>query len=134
MSDSASYPSASFSDAETADVRRFCGYPVYGVGTAGFVGDRFFAAWGQLEYKMVNLRPEEFQVARMYLANLYPLETAILGAAATLNVDQAGPFKRNAAELRERRCLFDDWRRRLCGFLGVPPGPALGDGGLRLVV
>lgn len=134
MSDSTSYLAASFTDAEKADVRRFCGYPVYGVGTAGFVGDRFFAAWGQLEYKLVNLRPEEFQVARMYLANLYPLETAILGASTTLNVDQAGPFKRNAAEMRERNALFDGWRRRLCGFLGVPPGPSLGDGGLRLVV
>lgn len=134
MSDSTSYSSSSFTDAEKADVRRFCGYPVYGVGTAGFVGDRFFAAWGQLEYKMVNLRPEEFQVARLYLSQLYPLETAITTASATLNVDQAGPFKRNAAEMRERRALFDGWRRRLCGFLGVPSGPDLGDGGLRLVV
>ena len=22
--------------------------------------------------------------------------------------------------------LFNDWRRRLCGFLGIPPGPELG--------
>lgn len=134
MCDSTSYTSASFTDAEKADVRRFCGYPVYGVGTAGFVGDRFFAAWGQLEYKLVNLRPEEFQVARMYLSNLYPLETALTTISSTLNVDLAGPFKRNAAEQTERWRLFDAWRRRLCGFLGVPPGPALGDGSVRLVV
>ncbi len=134
MSDSTSYSLASFTDAEKADVRRFCGYPVYGVGTAGSIGDRFFAAWGQLEYKLVNLRPEEFQVARMYLANLYPLEVALTTVSATLNVDQAGPFKRNAAEVTERWRLFDSWRRRLCGFLGVPTGPSLGDGGLRLVV
>lgn len=134
MSGSIGLSSASFTDAERADVRRFCGYPAYGVGTAGFVGDRFFAAWGQLEYKMVNLRPEEFQVARLYLSQLYPLETAITTASATLNVDQAGPFKRNAAEMRERNAQFDGWRRRLCAFLGVPPGPTLGDGGLRLVI
>jgi hypothetical protein len=30
--------------------------------------------------------------------------------------------------------LFDGWRRRLCGFLGVPPGPALAAAGISLVV
>ena len=35
---------------------------------------------------------------------------------------------------RDRARLFDDWRRRLCGFLGVPPGPALADAGITLVV
>ena len=34
----------------------------------------------------------------------------------------------------DRTALFDDWRRRLCGFLGVPPGPSLGNGGVFLVV
>jgi hypothetical protein len=43
-------------------------------------------------------------------------------------------WKRNPREVRERTALFDDWRRRLCGFLGVPPGPALRDAGVRLVV
>ena len=37
-------------------------------------------------------------------------------------------------ELRDRTRLFDDWRRRLCGFFGVPPGPALTDSGIALVV
>jgi hypothetical protein len=36
--------------------------------------------------------------------------------------------------MRERSNLFDDWRRRLCAFLGLPPGPGLGDGGIALVV
>ena len=30
--------------------------------------------------------------------------------------------------------LFDDMRRRLCGFFGIPPGAALGDAGMTLVV
>jgi hypothetical protein len=51
-----------------------------------------------------------------------------------LDTDEAAVWKRNPRELRDRRLLFDDWRRRLCGFLGVRPGPALGEGGLRLVV
>jgi hypothetical protein len=40
----------------------------------------------------------------------------------------------NRDEVRDRLRLFDDWRRRLCGFMGVPPGPALGTGGVALVV
>ena len=134
MSGSTGYSSASFTDAETADMRRFCGYPVYGVGTAGFVGDRFFAAWGQLEYKMVNLRPEEFQVARMYLAAALPAGDGDHHGVGDAECRSGGAVQAQRAEMRERRALFDGWRRRLCGFLGVPPGPALGDGGLRLVV
>lgn len=31
-----------FTDAEKADVRRFCGYPTYGSGARGFQSWRFF--------------------------------------------------------------------------------------------
>ena len=72
------------------------------------------------------LAPEQVAVVRtVYLANLYPLETAIVAASATLNVDMSGPFKRNAAELREREGLFRSWRIRLCQFLGIDTGDFL---------
>lgn len=123
-----------FTDAEKTDVRRFCGYPAYGAGAAGFQGWRFFQAYGLLEYRLNNLAPAEEQVVRGYLSNLYPLENAIPHAAGNLDTDQAAVWTRNAAEVHDRQNLFDDWRRRLCGFLGVPPGPALVDGGITLVV
>lgn len=119
---------------ELTDIRRFCGYPVYGVGASGFQGWRFFQAYGLLEYRMQNLAPQEETVVRTYLAQLYALESDLPGAAATLDTAQAAVWTRNPRELRDRTRLFDDWRRRLCGFMGVPPGPALSDGGIELVV
>ena len=123
-----------FTDAEKTDIRRFCGYPAYGMGAAGFQGWRFFQAYGLLEYRLNNLAPAEEQVVRGYLGNLHPLENAIPQAAGNLDTDQAAVWTRNAEEVRDRQGLFDDWRRRLCGFLGLPPGPALGDRGITLLV
>jgi hypothetical protein len=36
--------------------------------------------------------------------------------------------------LTDRIRLFDEWRRRLCGFLGVAAGPALSSGTAALIV
>ncbi len=52
----------------------------------------------------------------------------------TLGTAEAAVWTRNPYEVRERAGLFDDWRRRLCAFMGVPNGPGLGDGSLKLVV
>lgn len=123
-----------FNEAERTDVRRFCGYPAFGAGVAGFQNWRFYQAYGLLEYRLNYLTGSEEAVVRRYLAQLGQLETAIPDASSGLDTGTAGPFVRNPEELRERGRLFDDWRRRLCGFLGVPAGPDLGDGGLRLVV
>ena len=83
---------------------------------------------------MSHLTGSEETVVRQYLTTLGQLELAIPAAATTLDTDRAAVWTRNANELRERTALFDDWRRRLCAFLGLPPGPGLGDGGLALVV
>ena len=134
MSGSIGLSTATFTDAEKADVRRFCGYPAYGTGASGFNGWRFYQAFGLLEYRMNNFAPAEYQVVRQYLGQLYALETAIPGAGATLQVGQAAVFTRNPREVRDRRDLMDDWRRRLCGFMGVPSGPAMSDGGMAIVI
>ncbi len=127
-----------FTDAERTSIRRFCGYPAYGVGAAGFQGWRFFQAYGTLEYRMSNLSDAEIAVVRTYLATLASLEAAIPQAGGNLDTDQAAIWSRNKDEIRDRFALFDDWRRRLCGFLGVPPGPDLaggsGAGSLTVVV
>lgn len=123
-----------FLDSEKTDIRRFCGYPAYGAGPAGFQSWRFFQAYGLLEYRLNNLAPAEETVVRNYLGTLYPLESAIPQAGGNLDTEQAAVWTRNAEEVRDRQALLDDWRRRLCGFLGVPPGPALATGGMALVV
>jgi hypothetical protein len=125
---------ASFTDAQKTDIRRFCGYPAYGAGPAGFQGWRFFQAYGLLEFRMNNLSNSELLVATNYLTTLNTLEGAVPDAGSRLDTSEAAVWTRNPYEVRERAALLDDWRRRLCAFLGVPPGPGLGDGSLALVV
>jgi len=126
----------SFTDQEKADIRRFCGYPVFGGQPVQAFGWRFNTQYGALEFKLNNLQAvEEGVIRNTYLTNLATLETAIVGTSANLDTDQAAVWTHNKSEQRDREALFDSWRRRLCGFLGVEPGPALGSGGgIRLVV
>jgi hypothetical protein len=124
----------SFSDAEKTDIRRFCGYPAYGAGASGFQGWRFFQAYGLLEYRMNNLSVVEQSVCRTYLGTLRGLEVAVPQAGQNLDTDQAAVWTRNQGEVRDRFALLDEWRRRLCSFLGLPPGPSLVDPGITLVV
>jgi len=71
---------------------------------------------------------------RKYLVTLLSLESAIPRSSENLDTDQAAIWTRNREELRDRAKLFDGWRRRLCGFFGVPIGPAVIDTGISLVV
>ena len=123
-----------FTDAQKADIRRFCGYPAYGAGAAGFNSWRFFQAYGTLEYRLNNLAPAEIAVTLQYLSTLATLEAAIPPTSANLDTESAAAWTHNENETRDRTVLFDSWRRRLCGFLGIPPGPALADAGVTLVV
>ena len=127
---------APFTDAEKTDVRRFCGYPAYGAGASGFQGWRFFQAYGLMEYRLNNLSDAEIAVVRNYLATLATLESGVTDAATRLDTEQAAVWTRNPDEVADRELLFDSWRRRLCGFLGLPPGPALAstDNVLQMIV
>ena len=87
-----------------------------------------------LEFRLNNLSVAEAAVVQNYLATLATLETAVTDAGSRLDTSEAAVWTRNPYEVRERAGLFDDWRRRLCVFLGLPPGPGLGDGSLALVV
>ena len=122
---------------QTADVRRFAGYPALGTDTPAD-DSRDFAygwvspgVWQTLFHRLENLTPEnETTLTTIYLTNLYTLETAIVGAAANLDTAAAAVWTRNPTEVADRMKLFDDWRRRMCAFLGIAPGPSLGRGGL----
>ncbi len=123
-----------FADSEKADIRRYCGYPAYGAAATGFSSWRFFQVYGLLEFRMDNLASSEEAIVRRYLGTLNVLEGAVPRAGDNLDTSEAAVWTHNRDEVRDRTKLFDDWRRRLCGFFGIPPGPALTDSGIGLVV
>ncbi|MBB3175390.1 hypothetical protein FHR90_003245 [Endobacter medicaginis] len=122
------------SDSERVDCRRFCGYELYGNGAGANAGYRYFTAYGTLEYRLTNASDAELTVIRTYLSTLQQLETAIITAAANLDTASAAVWVRNPNEVADRQRLFAYQRRQLCGFLGIPPGAGLGDGGSRIVM
>jgi hypothetical protein len=121
-------------DAEKVDIRRFCGYPAYGAAPTGMQSWRYFQVYGLLEFRLTNLSPSEIAITRRYLGNLTMLELAVPAAADNLDTEQASMWTRNKDELADRIRLLDEWRRRLCGFLGIPKGPALSSGTACLIV
>lgn len=125
-----------FTDAEKTDIRRFCGFPMYGDSPSGLLAYRFLLPMygAPLEYKMQHMLPDEETVVRdVYLTTLRSLETAVPAASENLDTDQAAVWHHNKSEVRDRAALFDEWRRRLCAFLGQSPGPFLAAAG-RMVV
>lgn len=115
-----------FTDAERTDIRRYCGYPAYGNGTDGYQGWRFNQVYGAMEFRLQHLSGAEEAVVRRHLAELQVLERAVPASGEGLDTAGAAVWTRNAGEVAERLRLLDSWRRRLAGFLGLPPGPALG--------
>jgi hypothetical protein len=121
-------------DAEKVDVRRYCGYPAYGAAPEGMQSWRFFQVYGVLEYRIANLSDIEVGIVRQYIAALSTLELAIPASAANLDTDEASVWTRNKMEVGDRLEIFDEWRRRLCGFIGIPVGPSLSASNLTLIV
>lgn len=119
-------------DQQVADVRRFAGYPMLGVDIPaddsrdfayGFVSP---GVWQTLFHRLNNILPaDESTLVTIYLTNLYTLEGAVPAAGANLDTDVAAVWTHNKDEVQDRARLFDDWRRRMCAFLGIAPGPAL---------
>jgi hypothetical protein len=121
-------------DADRVDTRRFCGYPAFGAEPGGFTGWRFFQAYGLLEFRMNNLTASEVAVVQNYLTTLRQLESGVPVSATNLDTERAAVWTHNPNEVKDRTMLFDDWRRRLCNFLGVPFGPGFSTGTIRVVV
>lgn len=113
------------SDADKTDARRFCGYPAIGNSADGNAGWRYFQVYGELEYRLANLSASEEAVLGRYLSTLRALEQAVVDASNNLDTAQAAVWSRSPTEVGDRTSLLDDWRRRLCAFLGLPPGQAL---------
>ena len=123
-------------NAQKVDIRRYCGFPAYGGQPVQAFGHRFYQWFGTLEFRMNNLQVEEETVVGTMLTTLGTLETAIPGAGANLDTDQAAVWTHNKDEVKDRAALFDLWRKKLCDFFGVPPGPNFGGSGsaIKLVV
>lgn len=125
---------------QTADVRRYAGYPALGTDTPADDSRDFAYGWVSpgilqtLYHRLLNLTPEnETTLINIYLTNLYALESAVPAAGANLDTDAAAVWTHNKTEVADRLRLLDTWRRRMCGFLGIAPGPDLGSGGVRVV-
>ena len=86
---------------------------------------RFFQVYGLVEFRINNLSHIETGLVRRYLTTLSTLEASIPDAASHLDTDEASVWTRNKTEVSDRLFLFDEWRRRLCGFIGIPAGPYL---------
>lgn len=121
-------------DAEKTDIRRFCGFPLFGGQPVQAFGHRFYQHYGTLEFRMNNMQETEETVVRTFLTNLRLLEADIPASRCGLDTEQAAVFKRNTNEVRDRTRLYNYERRQLCAFFGIPPGPGLGDGSITLVV
>lgn len=113
------------SDAEKTDVRRHCGYPVWGSAQIQLLSWPVYQSRGTLESRMNALTVTEEAVLRRYLGTLAMLEAAVPKASDNLDTDQAATWTRNRSEQDDRLRLLDTWRRRLCQFLGVSSGPGL---------
>ena len=127
-------PSAPLTDAEKTDCRRHAGYGAYGPGPGDGTFNRFTTTYETLEYRIANLSDAELAVTRTYLSALNTLEIAIPGASSNLDTARAAVWYHNEEEVEDRSGLFDNWRRRFCGFLGIPPGDALFGSAIRFVI
>jgi hypothetical protein len=126
-----------FSDQQLADIRRFCGYPARGDGNVVFPLPWIMRQYLALEYRLQHLsQTDGATLVSQYLAPLYAIETSLGTVYQNLDTDQAAVWKHNAREQRDKVEAFTYWRRRLCAYLQVPPGPELssGDGSMRMVV
>ena len=127
-----------FTDQEKTDIRRYCGFPLFGGQPVQAFGHRFYQQYGTLEFRLNNCSAAEENVVRTtFLANLAQLETDIIGTGGVrtnLDTDEAAVWKHNKREYQDRKALFNGTRRELCAFLGLPRGPGLNSGGLTMVV
>lgn len=125
-------------DQQKLDVRRYAGYPL----TANTPVDnaRDFAygwvspgVWQTLYERLNNLSAtEQSTLISVYLTNLATLEQAIVASVDNLDTQAAAVWVHNKSEVQDKSALFDQWRRRMCAFIGIPPGPSLGSGGSRI--
>lgn len=126
-----------FTDQQLTDIRRFCGYPAKGDGNVVFPFPWIMRQYLALEYRLQHLsQTDGSTLIDQYLTPLYAIEQSLGAVWQNLDTAQAAVWTHNANEQRDKVAAFGYWRRRLCAFLQVPPGPELrgGDGAMQMVV
>lgn len=121
-------------DIEKVSVRRLCWYGMAGSQNVQAYGYRWVQNYGILEFRMNNMSPQEEEEFRILLGQCQSLEAKLLAVACDLDTDTAGPWKRNANQLKEVRSLYKEWRLKLCQFVGLEPGPEYSTGSRTSVV
>ena len=124
--------------AQKDDVRRHCGFPVFGLGvgtTPPTFGYRYNTWYLILEYRMNNLGQNQADLLiNNYIANCNKLEQAILGASSNLDTDKAAVWTHNKNEVSDRFKLYKLWCDRTIEFLGLQTPSKLLALGLRITV
>ena len=129
---------AVLTDAQKDDVRRHCGFPVFGLGvgtTPPTFGYRYYEWYLILEYRMNNLSQNQANLlVNTYIANCNQLEQAILTASGNLDTDRAAVWYHNKNEVPDRFKLYKLWCDRTIEFMGLESPSKLLGLGLRIVV
>lgn len=119
-----------FTEQYRVDIRRHCGFAMFGnVATQAF-GYRYFQHYGTLEFRVSNVSTEEEVVITKYVDNLNTLEDAIIGSSDNLDTNKAAVWDHNPREVANREGLYLSFRLKLCAFLGINPGPGIKTGGM----
>lgn len=110
-----------FTGAQVVAIRWYCGYGTYAAYGYVLAG----SGMATLDTQIGKIVANE-QAAIVNILTLLPtLDTALQGASANLDTDQAAVWTHNKNEIADRTKLFNYYRRRLCALFNVPPGPEL---------
>lgn len=112
-------------DTQKTDIRRHCGYPMFGGTATPAFGYRYFTQYGTLEYRVNNASAAEEVILTNYIDELNILEASVVGSGDNLDTNKAAVWEHNQNEVRDRRALYNMRRGDLCSFIGVPPGPGM---------
>ena len=114
---------AVLTDSQKDDVRRHCGFPVFGLGvgtTPPTFGYRYNTWYLILEYRMNNLGQNQ--------ANL------LVDTSSNLDTDRAAVWYHNKNEVSDRFKLYKLWCDRTIEFLGLQTPSKLLSLGTRITV
>lgn len=115
-----------FTDAQKVDIRRYCGFYLFGSQPIQTFAWRFTNQYGHLEFVMNNMSDDEVTVVlTVYLPNLNQLEADIPAIRQNLDTKQAAVWFWNTNEIDDRIKLFRYWCKQLAAFMGVGEGPGL---------
>ena len=114
--------------ADAEATRRFAGYPV--AAALSLQGLDIQSGSTGLDAVLAALSDSQVTMLQgVFLTPLALLESDLTNARDSLDTAKAAVWTRNPAEMAEREALFLATRRRMCAWLGIPPGPGLFVGG-----